>query len=474
MIAERSDYCTLRERILGGSSSVSSLVSSYLHRIKEHSHLNAYITIFDEWAQEQAKTIDSMIESGTAPALAGMILAIKDNISIKGTRVTCASKMLHNFESLYDATVIRKLQNAGAVIIGKTNMDEFAMGSSNETSAFGAVKNPWNTEYVAGGSSGGSAAAVAANLAMAALGSDTGGSIRQPAAFTGIYGLKPTYGRVSRCGLVAYASSFDQIGPLARSVRDIALLLKVISGHDCNDSTTALLPVPDYPGSLSKDISRIKIGIPKEYFTEDLQESIRFAIEEKINALRETGCKITEVSLPHTGYTISTYYILTTAEASSNLARYDGARYGYRAHGVRDVMEMYIKSRSEGFGEEVKRRIMLGTFVLSSGYYDAYYRKAQKVRRLIKEDFDKVFTQVDCIITPTSPTTAFRLGEKTDNPLFMYLSDVFTTSANLAGIPGLSIPCGRDENGLPIGMQLLGKQFDEQTLLNVAYALEDS
>lgn len=474
MIVKQSDYRSLRTGILNGTPSVLNLVSEYLKRIKEYADLNAYITVFDEWSREQAAEVDQKIRGNEDRPLAGMILAIKDNICIRNSRLTCSSKMLSEFTSLYDATVIKRLKDAGAVIIGKTNMDEFAMGSSSENSYFDAVLNSCNTDYVPGGSSGGSAVAVAADLTIAALGSDTGGSIRQPAAYTGVYGFKPTYGRVSRYGLVAFASSFDQIGPIARSVYDTALLLKTISGYDPSDSTSVNLPVPDYTGNLTPDIADIRIGIPEEYFTQDLQENVREVIDKKIQHLREKGARIEKISLPHTEYTIATYYILSTAEASSNLARYDGARYTYRADNVTDLTDMYTRSRSEGFGEEVKRRIMLGTYVLSSGYYEAYYRKAQKARRLIKEDFDKAFSRVDCIITPTSPTTAFRLGEKTEDPLRMYLSDIYTTSANLAGIPGFSIPTETDENGLPIGMQLLGKHFDEQTLLNVAYALENN
>ncbi len=472
MIAEQSDYSFIRKRLLNGDQSISSLVSDYLNKIQEHTHINAFIEVYDTWALEQADAIDALIRTGSQPELAGMVVAVKDNICIRSSKVTCASKMLESFEGLYDATVIKKLRDAGAVIIGKTNMDEFAMGSSTENSRFGVTRNPRNTDHVPGGSSGGSAAAVSAGMAVAAIGSDTGGSIRQPAAFTGVYGLKPTYGRVSRNGLVAFASSFDQIGPFARSVYDIALLLKIIAGHDPHDSTSASVPVPDYTGQLTKKIAGLKIGLPDEYFTDDLEEDVRPAIENSIQKLKDMGASIVSVSLPHTEYTIAAYYVLTTAEASSNLARYDGVRYSYRAQDAEDLTDMYTRSRSEGFGEEVKRRIMLGTFVLSSGYYDAYYRKAQKVRRLIKNDFDNVFSKVDCIITPTTPGTAFRLGEKIDDPLHMYLSDVYTTSANLAGIPGISVPCGYDRNGLPVGLQILGKQFDEQTLLNTAYALE--
>jgi aspartyl-tRNA(Asn)/glutamyl-tRNA(Gln) amidotransferase subunit A len=474
MIAERSDYSSLRTHLLNDAPSVSNLVADYLQRIKEHAHLNAFISVFDEWAREQADGVDEILRRGHRPDLAGMIVAIKDNICVRNTRVTCASKMLNSFESVYNATVVQRLLDAGAIIIGKTNMDEFAMGSSSETSYFGPVRNPHNSDFVSGGSSGGSAVAVAANLAMTALGSDTGGSVRQPASFTGVYGLKPTYGRVSRYGLVAFASSFDQIGPLGRSIKDIAVILKTIAGHDPMDSTSSMMSVPDYPTLLRNDISQLRIGVPEEYFSADLQESVRSVIETKIQELKYLGASVEPISLPHTEYTVATYYILTTAEASSNLARYDGARYTYRADNADNLSGLYVRSRSEGFGSEVKRRIMLGTYVLSSGYYDAYYRKAQKVRRLIKEDFDKAFTKVDCIVTPTSPDSAFRIGEKMDDPLQMYLTDIYTTSANLAGIPGISIPCGseRGGSGLPVGLQILGKQFDEQALLNVAYALE--
>ncbi|MGH2569120.1 MAG: Asp-tRNA(Asn)/Glu-tRNA(Gln) amidotransferase subunit GatA, partial [Bacteroidota bacterium] len=388
-------------------------------------------------------------------------------------RVSCASKILENFVSPYSATSVQRLMDADAVIIGKTNMDEFAMGSSTENSAFGRVKHPLDASRVPGGSSGGSAVAVKAGMATTALGTDTGGSIRQPAAFTGVVGLKPTYGRVSRYGLVAFASSFDQIGPFALCAKDAAYVLNVIAGHDEKDSTSADVPVPDFVAALTGDVKGLRVGIPKEYFGDALDNEIRTAIEKKIDTLRSHGAMIEEVSLPHTEYTIATYYVLATAEASSNLARYDGARYGYRAKGARDLSEMYTKTRSEGFGTEVKRRIMLGTYVLSAGYYDAYYRKGQKVRRLIQEDFFHAFRKVDCLITPTAPTTAFKAGEKVDDPLQMYLSDIYTTSANLAGIPGISIPCGVDRQGLPIGLQILGKQFDEATILRVADFFEE-
>jgi aspartyl-tRNA(Asn)/glutamyl-tRNA(Gln) amidotransferase subunit A len=391
---------------------------------------------------------------------------------MRGIPVTCGSRILAQYESPYDATVIKRLEAADAILIGKTNMDEFAMGSSTENSAFGITLNPIDESRVPGGSSGGSAVAVVAGLATTALGTDTGGSVRQPAALCGVVGMKPTYGRVSRYGLVAFASSFDQIGVFGTSAQDVAHVLGVIAGHDPCDSTSSTLPVPDYASSLTGSVRGMRIGLPKEYFTPALNREVADAIMAKVEVLRNAGATVQDVSLPHTEYTIATYYILTTAEASSNLARYDGARYGRRAEGGRDLIEMYTKSRSEGFGAEVKRRIMLGTYVLSAGYYDAYYLKGQKVRRLIKQDFDHAFGEVDCLVTPTSPTTAFKIGEKVDDPLTMYLSDVYTASANLAGIPGISIPCGTDRQGLPIGLQVLGKQFDEATILRVANFLE--
>ena len=458
----------IKQSILDGQTSLKNEVKIYLDNIKNRSDLNAFLQIYESEALEQAEIIDNQIKEGSAGKLAGLVIAIKDVICIKDKIVTCGSKILENFISLYDATVIKKLKENDALIIGKTNMDEFAMGSSNENSAYGIVKNPLDKTKVPGGSSGGSAVAVAANLSTTSLGSDTGGSIRQPASFCGIFGLKPTYGRVSRFGLVAYASSFDTIGPFANSAYDIAAVLEVIAGYDPNDSTSANIPVPEYTKLLDKNISNLRIGLPKEYLGEGLSPEIRELIENKIDFLKSKCAIIKSISLPHTEYTIASYYILTTAEASSNLARYDGARYGFRDKSAKDLESLYTLSRSKGFGKEVKRRIMLGTFVLSAGYYDAYYKKAQRVRRLIKEDFDKAFSEVDCILTPTTPTTAFGIGEKTDDPLTMYLSDIYTVSANLAGIPGINIPIGKDKNGLPIGMQLLGKQFDEQTILKIA------
>ncbi len=457
---------------MAGDDSCEAHTSEYLSVISRRNNLNAYLVVFEEEALEQARSIDKKIRAGKAGPLAGMAVAVKDVLSMQGKRTTCGSKILASFDGIYDATVIGKLRTADAIIIGKTNMDEFAMGSSTENSAFGPVKNPVDESRVPGGSSGGSAVAVAAGMATAALGTDTGGSIRQPAGLCGVCGLKPTYGRVSRYGLIAFASSFDQIGPFANSARDVARILGVIAGHDDRDSTSAKIPVPDYLSAMDRNVKGLKLGLPKEYFNEALNSGIRSVLERRIAQLKDGGAEIVEVSLPHSEYTIAAYYILATAEASSNLARYDGARYGYRSKHANSLMEMYTKSRSEGFGAEVKRRIMLGTYVLSAGYYDAYYKKAQKVRRLIQEDFFNAFKNVDCLITPISPTTAFKFGEKVDDPLQMYLSDIYTVSANLAGIPGISVPAGVDNQNLPIGMQLLGRQFDEATLLKVADFLE--
>jgi aspartyl-tRNA(Asn)/glutamyl-tRNA(Gln) amidotransferase subunit A len=465
-------FDSITSELGAGRTSCEKITQGYLNAIEEGKDLNAFLAVFPEEALGQARAVDRKLAGGTAGTLAGMVVSIKDVICIKDEKVTCGSKILQDFISLYDATAVARLKKADAIVVGKTNMDEFAMGSSTENSAFGRVRLPQDESRVPGGSSGGSAVAVRAGMSTAALGTDTGGSIRQPAAFTGVLGLKPTYGRVSRYGLVAFASSLDTIGPFALCARDIARVLQVIAGHDDHDSTSAAIPVPDYTSSLTRDIKGLRVGLPKEYYGAGLEDEIRSAIQRKVDLLRAGGALIEEVSLPHSEYTIATYYILATAEASSNLARYDGARYGSRAKGGRSLPEMYVKSRSEGFGPEVKRRIMLGTYVLSAGYYDAYYRKGQKVRRLIQEDFTRAFTKVDCLVTPTSPTTAFIAGEKVDDPLQMYLSDVYTTSANLAGIPGVSIPCGTDRHGLPIGLQILGRQFDEATILKVADFLE--
>lgn len=464
------NYSNLSEKIdliKSGDISLIENVKSFLEKIEKNKHLNAFNFIFERESLEQAELIEEKIKSGNHGKLAGAVIAIKDVLAYKDHPLTCSSKILSNFNSIYTATTVQKLIDEDAIIIGKTNCDEFAMGSSNENSYFGKVLNPIDESCVPGGSSGGSAVAVAADLCDISLGTDTGGSIRQPAAFCGIFGLKPTYGRVSRYGLTAFASSFDTIGPFSKNVFDLALLMQVISGKDDRDSTSVNQPVPDYTSYLIED-KKFKIGLPKEYFADGLDEEIKNSIFTEIAKLKNDGFEIEEVNLPMTEYTIAAYYILTTAEASSNLARFDGARYGFRSDNYSNLEEMYVNTRTEGFGSEVKRRIMLGTYVLSSGYYDAYYRKAQKVRRLIKEDFDKVFQQVDLIITPTTPTTAFKVGEKSDNPLEMYLSDIYTTSANLAGIPGINIPISNNKIGLPIGMQVLAKQFDEDKLISFA------
>ncbi len=460
-------------QIKEGKLSLIDNVNHFLSRIDEKKSINAFNFIFKEDAIKSAEKIEAKIKNGNAGKLAGLAVAVKDVLAIKDKPNTCSSKILKEFKSIYTATAVQKLISEDAIIIGKTNCDEFAMGSSNENSAFGSVLNPVDETRVPGGSSGGSAAAVAAGLCDVSLGTDTGGSIRQPASFCGVYGLKPTYGRVSRYGLTAFASSFDSIGPFASNVEDIAAALEVLSGKDDMDSTSADIEVPDYPSNLSLD-KKFKIGIAKEYLGEGISAEVKDGINKVIAKLKENNFEIIELSLPHTEYTIAAYYILTTAEASSNLARYDGARYGYRSEGVSNLLEMYKQSRSDGFGKEVKRRIMLGTYVLSAGYYDAYYRKAQKVRRLIKNDFETAFKKVDLILTPTSPFTAFKLGEKTSDPLEMYLSDIFTTSANLAGIPGINIPAGKSSDGLPIGMQLLANQFDETKLLKLSYYIQNN
>jgi len=447
-----------------GKLSLKENVSFFLDQIKEKENLNAFNFVFDDCI-DQAENIEAKIKSDKGGQLAGMVVAVKDVLAIKDKPLTCSSKILNDFISLYTADAVQKIIDEDAIIIGKTNCDEFAMGSSNENSAFGSVKNPIDNSRVPGGSSGGSAVAVAANLCDTALGTDTGGSIRQPAAFCGVFGLKPTYGRVSRFGLTAFASSFDSIGPFAKNVDDISLVLSVISGHDEKDSTSQDIPNFCYKEDFNY---KYKIGLPKEYFGLGLNTEIREAINAVVERLIKAGHQIIEIELPHTKYSIATYYILTTAEASSNLARFDGARYGYRSNESQNLTSMYLNSRSEGFGNEVKRRIMLGTYVLSAGYYDAYYRKAQKVRRLLKQDFDKAFLQVDIILTPTTPTTAFKIGEKTNDPLEMYLEDIYTTSANLVGIPGINIPIGKDSNGLPIGMQLMANLFEEEKLIQLS------
>jgi aspartyl-tRNA(Asn)/glutamyl-tRNA(Gln) amidotransferase subunit A len=455
--------------------SVTDVINSVYQRIDAiEDRVKAYLTLTREkaadMAQEAQKRID-MSEKGAC--LLGIPLAVKDNMSTKGITTTCASKILFNFLPPYESTATSRLTAQGYVLIGKTNLDEFAMGSSTENSGFHATKNPWNLERVPGGSSGGSAAAVAADECIAALGSDTGGSIRQPAALCGVVGLKPTYGRVPRYGLVAFASSLDQIGTLTKNVTDSALLMNAIAGHDPRDSTSAPVPVPDFTQVLGNDIKGMKVGIPEEYFIEGLDKEVDSSVKEAVRKLETIGAAPVQISLPHTEYAIATYYILATSEASSNLARYDGVKYGLRVEG-KDLMEMYMKTRSQGFGAEIKRRIMLGTYALSSGYYEAYYRKAQQVRTLIKRDFDDAFKKVDIILAPTSPTAAFKAGEKTSDPLQMYLSDIFTISVNLAGVPAMSVPCGFTSNNLPIGLQMIGKHFDEEAIFKAAYAYEQA
>ncbi len=463
-------YLNHREKLhklISGEFSLIDNVSYFLEKIEKNKHLNTFNFVFEKEALIQAEIIQDKIKNGTNGKLAGMVIGIKDVLSLTDNPTTCSSNMLKNFNAIYTATAVQKLIDEDAIIIGKTNCDEFAMGSSNENSAFGTVLNPNDNTRVPGGSSGGSAAAVSAGLCDAALGTDTGGSIRQPASFCGVYGLKPTYGRVSRFGLTAFASSFDCIGPFANNINDLSIILEVMSGKDDKDSTSSDKSVPAF-SSLSGKEKTIKIGIAKEYFGEGLDEEINASIKNVIKKLKDYKIEFEEVSMPHTEYTIAAYYILTTAEASSNLARYDGTRFGHRAKEYQSLVDMYENTRSEGFGKEVKRRIMLGTYVLSAGYYDAYYRKAQKVRSLIKDDFDKAFEKVDLILTPTTPTTAFPIGAKIDDPLTMYLNDIYTTSANLAGIPGINIPIGKDKKGLPIGMQLLANQFEEEKLLSTA------
>ncbi|ACO04690.1 MAG TPA: Asp-tRNA(Asn)/Glu-tRNA(Gln) amidotransferase GatCAB subunit A [Persephonella sp.] len=459
----------LKELIEKKEVKPSEVIESFAQRTKDvEVKIKSYVTDLTEQAVERAKQLDEKISDlSEIPELFGIPIAIKDNISTEGIRTTCSSKILENYVPPFDATVIKRLKDKEYVITGKTNLDEFAMGSSTENSAFFVTRNPWDLDRVPGGSSGGSAAAVSAGLAPAALGSDTGGSIRQPAAFCGVIGLKPTYGRVSRYGLVAFASSLDQIGTFTRTVEDTAILLNIISGKDPKDSTSADREVPDFTKFLDKDIKGIKIGIPEEFFVEGLDSQIKELVMESAKLLEKEGAELVSISMPTTKYAIEAYYIIAPSEASSNLARYDGVRYGFRASDYSDLEEMYSKTRDEGFGAEVKRRIMLGTYSLSSGYYDAYYLKAQKVRTLIYQDFMKAFESVDIILTPTTPDVAFRIGEKVDDPLQMYLSDIFTVSVNMAGVPGMSIPCGF-KDGLPVGMQLIGKPFDEGTIIQVA------
>jgi aspartyl-tRNA(Asn)/glutamyl-tRNA(Gln) amidotransferase subunit A len=466
---------SIRAGLLSRKFTASELALEALEYAKtENPKTNAYLTFSSERALEAARDVDRKVAAGEDPgALAGVPIAIKDVILTRGVRTTCASRLLEHYIPPYDATAVQRIERAGGVILGKTNCDEFAMGSSNENSAFGPVRNPVAPDRVPGGSSGGSAAAVAQGTAVLALGSDTGGSVRQPASFCGVTGVTPTYGRVSRYGLTAFASSLDHIGPFARSVRDAATLLQVIAGRDEMDATSAFAPVPDYAAALDRNVRGIKIGLPREYF-EQLSSETGDLIHRAVDVLKSLGCEVREVSLPHTSYAIATYYIIATAEASSNLARYDGVRYTSRAELGRDgtLTDMYRKTRGEGFGAECKRRIMLGTYVLSAGYYDAYYLKAQKVRALIARDFAEAFTEVDAIVAPVSPFPAFKLGEKVDDPVAMYLSDIFTITGDLAGIPCMSVPCGNTSDGLPVGLQILARHFDESTMFRVADAYE--
>jgi aspartyl-tRNA(Asn)/glutamyl-tRNA(Gln) amidotransferase subunit A len=453
----------------------AALVEEFYKKIADDdAHIHGYLTLSKDRALAQATRIDKLADEGDPlPPLAGVPIAIKDVMVTKGVRSTAGSKVLGNYIPPYDCTAVSRLETAGAIVLGKTNCDEFAMGSSNENSAYGPVCNPRDKTRVPGGSSGGSAAVVAAGTAVAALGSDTGGSIRQPAAFCGVVGMMPTYGRVSRYGLIAFASSLDHIGPLTKTVKDSALVLQHIAGRDVMDSTSAAVPVPDYTAAIEQPIAGLRLGIPNEYFGEGLDPEIKAAVEAAIAKLQAAGCTIVPISMPHTRYAIPAYYIVATAEASSNLARFDGVRYGYRARdGVKNLATMYRRTRDEGFGPEVKRRIMLGTYALSAGYYDAYYLKAQRVRTLLTRDFEEAFTKVDAIVTPTTPTPAFKLGEKSDNPLAMYLNDIYTVTADLVGVPGISVPCGYTKAKLPIGLQVLGKHFDESTVFRVGHAVE--
>ncbi|MYL55528.1 Asp-tRNA(Asn)/Glu-tRNA(Gln) amidotransferase subunit GatA [Pontibacillus yanchengensis] len=457
--------------------SVNDLLNEAYNRINDvDGEVKAFLTLNEEAARERANELDEL--RGTTEGrglLFGMPIGIKDNIVTKGLRSTAASQILDNLnDPLYDAHVVQKLNGAESVTVGKLNMDEFAMGSSNENSSYYATRNPWNTDYVPGGSSGGSAAAVAAGEVPFSLGSDTGGSIRQPAAYCGVVGLKPTYGRVSRFGLIAFASSLDQIGPLTRTVEDNAYVLETIAGHDKMDSTSADLEVPKYTEALTGDVKGLKIGVPKEYFAEGVSEEVKTAVRDALKVYEDMGATWEEVTLPHSKYALSTYYLLSSSEASANLARFDGVRYGRRSEQAENMIDMFKLSRSEGFGDEVKRRIMLGTFALSSGYYDAYYKKAQKVRTLIKQDFEKVFANYDVIIGPTTPTPAFKVGEKTEDPLTMYANDILTIPVNLAGVPGISVPCGFSSEGLPIGLQIIGNHFDEGTVYRAAHAYEQA
>ena len=465
----------LHQLLLRKEVTSREITESVLRRVEEvEGRIHAYITLTPEMALEQSAAADLRIQKGEAGPMTGIPLAIKDLICTQGVRTTCGSHILENFTPPYDATVTQKLKAAGAVFIGKANMDEFAMGSSTENSSFGPTRNPWDLDRIPGGSSGGSAAAVAADECIVSLGSDTGGSIRQPAACCGIVGMKPTYGRVSRYGLVAFASSLDQIGPFGKDVRDTALLLNAISGHEPRDSTSVDLPVPDYTQALVEDVRGMVLGVPRETFGQGVDPEVASSVREAIEVLKRLGAKTVDVSLPHSDYALAVYYIIAPCEASSNLARYDGVKYGFRARGTEDLLDMYQETRWQGFGAEVKRRIMLGTYALSAGYYDAYYLKASRVRTLIRKDFEEAFQKCDALILPTAPTPAFRVGEKVDDPLQMYLSDIFTIPCNLAGLPGLSLPCGFTGKGLPVGLQILGNFFQEEKILRVAWAYEQN
>ena len=462
----------IREGLSSRDFSATEVTEHFLRRINDiNPNLNSYIVVDEEGALETAKKADIDISNGKNKPLLGVPIAHKDIFCTKGVKTTCGSKMLHDFIPPYDATVISQFKNAGAIMLGKTNMDEFAMGSSNETSFFGPAKNPWNLDKVPGGSSGGSAAAVAASIASAATGTDTGGSIRQPAALCGITGLKPTYGRVSRFGMIAFASSLDQAGPMTKTAEDAAIMMNIMAGFDNKDSTSVKNNIPDFSANLDKNISDLKIGIPKEYFDERLDKNTSNIILDSLKELEKLGAKLIDISLPNSSLSVPAYYVIAPAEASSNLSRFDGVRFGYRCDNPKDLEDLYIRSRSEGFGEEVKRRILVGTYALSAGYYDAYYRKAQQVRRLIKQDFVSAFKKVDIIAGPTAPSTAFSFGDKTDDPVSMYLEDIYTIAVNLAGLPAISIPSGFIKN-MPIGLQLIGNYFCEEKILNVAHKFQ--
>ena len=465
----------LRHKLRRGEITSTQLTQALFDRIEDtDGKIGSYLTVCRDRGMAEARAADERLANGDASSpLLGIPLALKDILLTEGVPTTCASRILQGFTPPFDATVVRRLREAGAVLLGKTNMDEFAMGSSTENSGFSLTRNPWDPDRVPGGSSGGSAAAVAAGQCVAALGTDTGGSIRQPAAFCGVVGLKPTYGRVSRFGVVAYASSLDQVGPITRDVSDCALVLQAIAGHDPADSTSVDAPVPDYPSELSRGASGLRVGVPGEYFAAGIQPEVEQAVRQGVREIEKAGAAVVEVSLPRTGYAVAAYYVIATAEASSNLARYDGMRYGPRAQ-AEDLTSTYTKSRSQGFGPEVKRRILLGAYVLSAGYYDAYYLKAQKARTLVRQDFESALRQCDAIVAPTTPTTAFEIEEMTEDPLRMYLSDIFTVPANLAGLPALSLPCGFDRIGLPIGMQIIGRPFDEATVLRLGHAFEQA